>query len=105
MKTLLDRSCCRLCEAIDTMDLHSAISRTVVPEQSIDTTHKDDYRWMLPIPMVLLFQFELHEEEPTNACRPLQTRRDVVFEPFASIRSGENRYDPTFASVFRPPFL
>ncbi len=34
MKTLLDRSCCRLCEAIDT--------GKIVPRQSIDATLKEE---------------------------------------------------------------
>jgi hypothetical protein len=38
----LDRSCCRLCEEIDTMDLHFATTGTVVPGQCIDATLKDE---------------------------------------------------------------
>jgi hypothetical protein len=42
VKTIWDRLCCRLCEAIDTMDLHYAMSTTVATGQCIDTADKDE---------------------------------------------------------------
>jgi hypothetical protein len=41
-----------------------------------------------------------HEQEPTNACRPLQHIPVVVHEPFASIKSGENCDDPPLEMEF-----
>jgi hypothetical protein len=35
-----------------------------------------------------------HEEDRTKDCRPLQHCLDVVREPFASIKRGDNRDDP-----------
>jgi hypothetical protein len=41
-----------------------------------------------------------HEQESTNACRPSQHFPDVVRKPFASIKSGENHYDPPLEMEF-----
>jgi hypothetical protein len=47
-----------------------------------------------------------HKQEPTNACRPLQHCLDVVREPLAIIKSGENSGDPPleleFVSLLTP---
>jgi hypothetical protein len=47
-----------------------------------------------------------HEQEPTKDCHHLQYCSDVVREPFAGIKSGDNRDDPPleleFVLLFSP---